>query len=114
MPLPHALREQVESRLTQYCERRIPEHARDQVRLRYRIRGNHVTLLEQRPAFLQPDQWVDIVVAQFRYRPEDGQWQLYCADRSSRWHEYYDLAPSDDLEDLLREVDQDPTGIFWG
>jgi hypothetical protein len=114
MPLSQALRDQVERRLTQYCDERIPDHARQQVRLSYRIRGNKVTLFEQRPAFMEPDKWVDIVVAQFRFRPEDAKWLLYCADRNSRWHEYYDLEPSGNFDDLLREVDKDPTGIFWG
>jgi len=114
MPLPEALRDQIERRLAQYCHDRIPNHARRQVRLSYRIRGNNVTLLEQRPAFMEPDTWVDIVVAQFRFHPDDSIWVLYWADRNSRWHEYYDVEPSAELDDLLREVDQDPTGIFWG
>jgi hypothetical protein len=84
MPLPQALRGQVERRLNQYCNERIPDHARQQVRLSYRIRGNSVTLVEQRPAFMEPDKWVDIAVAQLRFRPEDAKWLLYCADRNSR------------------------------
>jgi len=53
-------------------------------------------------------------VAQFRFRPEDSNWLLYWADRNSRWHAYGDLEPSIDLDELLGEVDRDPTGIFWG
>jgi len=41
-------------------------------------------------------------------------WRLYWADRNSRWHEYVEAGPTYELEDLLREVDEDPTGIFWG
>ena len=114
MALPKTVRDQVEHRLTQYCEDRIPDHARQQVRMSFRIRGDNVTLLEQRPAFMDPATWVDIPVAQFRFCPEDSQWMLYCPDRNSRWHEYYDVAPTEALDDLLREVDDDPTGIFWG
>jgi hypothetical protein len=31
-----------------------------------------------------------------------------------RWHLYIDAESSPKLDDLLKEVDRDPTGIFWG
>jgi Protein of unknown function (DUF3024) len=34
-------------------------------------------------------------------------------DRNLRFHVYDPLAPSNQVEDLLTEVDRDPTGIFW-
>ena len=58
--------------------------------------------------------WVGIPIAQFRFNPKNSKWTLYCADRNSRWHEYNDLDPDQEFETLLREVDADPTGIFWG
>jgi hypothetical protein len=114
MPLPDDIRDGVQQMLQLYCEARIPERVRHQLRLSFKIRGNYVTLIEQRPAMFDPPNWIDIVVAQFRFRTEDSKWMLYWADRNSRWHEYDDLLPSSNLEDLLREVDRDPTGIFWG
>ena len=114
MPLPNDIRQQVQQRLSEYCERRIPDRVRDRVRLGYKIRGNNVTLFEERPGFLDRRIRTQTVVAPFRFDPENSTWVLYCADRNSRWHEYYDIAPSKDLDDLLREVDEDPTGIFWG
>jgi hypothetical protein len=53
-------------------------------------------------------------VAQFRFDAKGNTWTLYCVDRSERWQIYFDLEPSPKLDDLLREVDEDPTGIFWG
>ncbi len=114
MPLPKEMRDKVEQRLAQYCQERVPEHLRDRVRATYKIRGGYVTLTEQRLVYLQPATWVDIPVAQFRFRPADETWMLYWPDRNTRWHEYYDVDRTEDLEDLLREVDEDPTGIFWG
>jgi hypothetical protein len=73
-----------------------------------------VTLIENRPALMKPGTWVEIVVAQFRYDPDSKLWRLYCADRNSRWHEYWDTDPTSDFQSLLREVDEDPTCIFWG
>lgn len=37
----------------------------------------------------------------------------YCADRNSRWHQY-DLIEPGTVAELLTEIEQDPTGIFWG
>ena len=114
MALPDLTRRLVEEKLGEYCKRRIPAHLLDRVRVGFKIRGNSVTLFEERPAFGFPGKWVDIVVAQLRFNPKRNEWTLYCADRNSRWHEYFDTVPTRDLDDLIREVDEDPTGIFWG
>jgi len=71
-------------------------------------------MIEARPPFLGPSEWSELRVAQFRYDSETGTWTLYCADRNSRWHPYWDMEPTTEFDDLLREVDEDPTGIFWG
>ena len=42
------------------------------------------------------------------------QWTLYWADRNSRWHRYDDLEPTTNLDDVLTEINEDPTCIFWG
>jgi hypothetical protein len=114
MSIPDAVKVVVESSLISFNEQRIPEHVRDKVRLSYRFRGNSVTMYEERIAFVGRGGWVEIVVAQFRFDPEQRTWTLYCADRNSRWHKYLDLEPNDDFELLLQEVHEDPTGIFWG
>ena len=41
-------------------------------------------------------------------------WSLSWRDRNLRFHAYDLLAPSRRVEDLLAEIDRDPTGIFWG
>ncbi len=77
----------------------------------YGIRGSSVTLYEEQPSWDGRGDWSKLGIAQFRY--EDGEWTLYCADRNSRWHPYFDADSSHDIQDLLDEVDDDPTGIFW-
>lgn len=114
MPLPAIEKKLVEQTLSQYCEKKIPPHVRDKVRLCYRFRGNSVTLFEMRPVFDNPDKWVDICVAQFRYDDRTKLWTLYCADRNSRWHLYDEIDPAKSLQTLLDEVEEDPTAIFWG
>ena len=114
MAIPDAVKIVVESSLVSFIEQRVPPHVRDKVRLSYRFRGNFVTLYEDRPYFRKPGEWVKIPIAQFRFDPEQRDWTLYYRDRNSRWHKYFDLGPNDDFEVLLEEVNEDPTGIFWG
>jgi hypothetical protein len=114
MSLPQFVRELVERKLSEYCENKIPEHARSQIRLKHKVRGNSVTLFEERPDFIDKNTWIEITVAQFRYHPSNKKWSLYYRDRNSRWHEYWDIDSDPDLDVLLQEVNEDPTGIFWG
>jgi len=114
MAIPDTVRLIIESTLISYIEQKIPPHIRNNVRLSYRFRGNTITLFEHRPAFRTPSEWTDIAIAKFRYDPRGNNWTLYCADRNSRWHKYYDLEPTEEFDLLLQEVDKDPTGIFWG
>ena len=51
---------------------------------------------------------------QLRYTAADRSWTLYWRDRHLRFHVYDPLAPSHRVEDLLTEIDRDPTCIFWG
>jgi len=39
---------------------------------------------------------------------------LYWRDRNLRFHRYGQLEPSPSIDDLLKEIDRDPTAIFWG
>jgi hypothetical protein len=39
---------------------------------------------------------------------------LYWRDRNLRFHRYEQLPPSPHIDDLLQEIDRDPTAIFWG
>ena len=114
MALPEHTREVVARRLARYCEERIPPHVRHQVRLGYRFRGHTVTLYEERAAFQQPDQWVEIVVAQFRMNKEMFEWSLYWANRNSKWLPHEEFTPTCDFEAALSEVDANPYGMFWG
>jgi hypothetical protein len=116
MALSKSERRDIEVLLGSYCEKRVPEHLRDQVGITFRIKGETVTLLERRPPLLTTGrtEWTEIVVAQFRREPGIGRWSLYCADRNSRWHPYQGIRPTKTLIPLLAEVDRDPTGIFWG
>ena len=104
----------IETKLTEYCERRIPIDIRDQVNLTFKIIRDKVTLIETRPYFRNPSIWTENPVAQFRFDNETKKWTLYCMDRNSRWHLYDLIKPSADFDDMLKALDDDRTGIFWG
>jgi hypothetical protein len=114
MPLSEFTRKLVETKLTEYCERRIPVDIRDQVRLTFKIMRDKATLIETRPYFRDPSTWTENPVAQFRLDNNTQKWTLYCMDRNSRWHLYDITNPSADFDDMLKALDRDPTGIFWG
>lgn len=99
-----------------YCEKRVPLHVREKVRLTFRIEGNVVTLFEQRVSFQDRSRWIDIDVARFHYYKTRHQWVLYWRDSKRRqaWHAYDHIKPNRSIEPLLAEVDKDPSGIFWG
>ncbi len=97
-----------------YCEARIPQEVRDRVRLGFRITGHAVELFESRPAFRAPHEWRDHGIAKFRYVASRKVCRLYCQFRDVTWHEYEPRPEAGSLDELLAEVDRDPTGIFWG
>lgn len=100
--------------LARYCEGRVPVRVRDKVRLVCRWRGASVTIFEERPYFKDPGRCTASPVAQFRYDAAAGLWTLYCRAGNGRWFLYAEAKPAKALPPLLREVDKDPTGIFWG
>ncbi len=114
MPLPESEKEWVTAVLDRYCDEKTPPHIRRQVCLKYRFDGNAVVLYEERPQFDRPSQRIELKVARFRYFVGRRDWVLYWRDRNSRWHRYELVPPSKHFQDLLREVDDDPTCIFWG
>ena len=59
-------------------------------------------------------EWTRFPIARLRYTKANGRWSLFWRDRHLRFHAYDRLSPSVHVDDLLREIDADPTAIFWG
>ena len=116
MPACPAIPETALAKVRRYCEQKVPARHRDELRVECAVRGKSITIYECRPPWhpkLGPE-WTRQPVAQLRYDPADHHWRLYCADRNSRWH-YYDMVePTTRLDDVIAEIAEDPTGIFWG
>lgn len=104
------------ARVRRWCEQRVPEHARDQVRVECDIGPRHLTIVECRPPWREGigPEWTRFPIARLRYTQATRTWTLYWRDRNLRFHLYDQIEPSPDIGDLLLEIDRDPTAIFWG
>lgn len=76
----------------------------------------HLTTIERRLPWSEDlgPEWTSSAVARLRYNTTDKSWALCWADQHQRFHAYDRLAPSRTIDDLLTEVERDPTSIFWG
>jgi hypothetical protein len=74
------------------------------------------TILECRPPWsaLMGSEWTRAPIARMTYSKQSGEWTLYYADRNDRFQRYSERGPSVHVADLLEEIDDDPTCIFWG
>lgn len=114
MSLPELTKVAVSKKLDQFCNVRIPPEIRDKVRLEFEFRGSNVTLLEIRPVWNDPTNFTRSPVAQLRFNKVNLKWSLYCCDRNGKWHLYDNKQATTNVDNLIKEIDQDPTGIFWG
>jgi len=86
MALPELVELAAVRQVEEFCDSRVPEHARDQVRLEFVVRGNSITLVERRAPWrpdYEPD-WSSLDIAQLRYDAQARVWSLYCRDRHER------------------------------
>jgi hypothetical protein len=112
--LPDIQRARVDGLLGQMCQPHPDPQVAAQVRRGYHVEGTAVVVYESRPSFLKPEIWQEHPVAKFQFNKSRGTWRLFCMFRDLKWRAYEPLRESLDLADLVREVQTDPTGIFWG
>ena len=102
--------------MQRWCRDRVPAYVRDEVRVEVDVAERHLTIVECRPPW-QADVgagWTRFPIARLRYVKTAGVWSLYWRDRNRRFHAYDLVSPTASIEELLAEVDRDPTAIFWG
>lgn len=104
------------ARVRRWCEQRVPEHARHQVRVECQVTARHLTIVERRAPWREDlgPEWTTFPIARLHYTAKDKTWTLYWRDRNLRFHRYDLAEPSTHIDDLIAEVDRDPTHIFWG
>lgn len=104
------------ARVQRWCASRVPEHARQQVRVECQVAPRHLTIVERRVPWREDSspEWTSFPIARLRYTAADTSWTLYWRDRNLLFHRYDLLEPSNHVDDLLNEIERDPTCIFWG
>ena len=115
--LPAHTRRLVQKLLAGYCRRICPPSFRQQVVLDYRIEGSAALLYEIRSFCGVPGARREVPIARLRHAI-DGWWQLEHADLAGRWRRVRARAGitprSRSFLALLRAIDEDPDGLFWG
>ncbi|MEU4196800.1 DUF3024 domain-containing protein [Kribbella sp. NPDC026611] len=76
----------------------------------------HLTIVERHAPWREDHapEWTSVPVARLRYTAAGKSWTLYWRDRHLRFHHHDQLAPSQTIDDLLAELDRDPTCMLWG
>ena len=114
MALTEFIKAQVVKKLDEYCDQ-IPEHVRCQLKYSYSIRGNDVTMFEER--LMDADKWSKMPVAKLKYDELKNSWSLWWVDSKDRWYDYYkeikrSVNPGT-LDAIVEEVNKDPKCIFF-
>ncbi|MFZ2266478.1 MAG: DUF3024 domain-containing protein [Azonexus sp.] len=115
MALPVLTLHLAQTKLAAYCAQKIPAEIRDRVRLEFEVAGDMLTLIESRPHFRTPEIWTRLPVARFRYNPGSETWSLDCPHLGNPelWRPY-PAKPQHDLGQLIKLLDEDDSGAFWG
>ena len=93
-----------------------PEEFRDRMRVEVEESPRGLTVVEcsLMPGMDGEMRWLRVPSARLAYASARREWTLYCFDSNSKARRYLDLEPSSEIKDLLDEIDDDPTCIFWG
>ena len=109
------VRESDVARIQEVCDARVSREVSAEVRVELERERQAVNIVERRPPWrddLGPD-WARLPVARLRYVASKGLWTLYYLRHTGRWERYPLLGPSRRLNDLLRELADDPICVFW-
>ena len=94
----------------------LPPRAQGLVRYEIDVTERAVTILECRPPWRDDveSEWTRFPICRFCYTKVRNEWSLYWRDRNLRFRQYDLVHPTPVIDDLIGEVERDPTGIFWG
>ncbi|MGH3982521.1 MAG: DUF3024 domain-containing protein [Pseudonocardiaceae bacterium] len=93
-----------------------PRGARHQVQVDCDLAPRHLTIVERRAPWREDhgSEWTRLPIARLRYTKASKTWTLYWRGCNLRFHAYHRIGPSTSINDLLAEIDRDPTGVPGG
>jgi hypothetical protein len=106
--------EAIDAALHDLCVNRVPEQHRDQIQIRYLVDGHAVVLFEDRPDWRNPDLRTSEPFARFRYYRSRGEWSLFWLPSDGNWERYDAASPARKIDPLVRHVERDTYGCFFG
>ncbi|MCB2204813.1 DUF3024 domain-containing protein [bacterium] len=104
-----------EAALSAFIEkRRPPAHLRSQLDLAYRIERQSVEILEIRADWRNPARKIERPVAKATFVRSQNVWRIFWQRADLKWHRYDPDSGVDRIEDVLRVIDIDEFGCFFG
>jgi hypothetical protein len=114
MPFTNGEIEQIHRIVGGLCERRVPDHVKHEIRLSYSIANHDVVICEERTVRNQSSEWIKLDIAKLRYVRKRNEWQLHWKRASGKWWQYAPHTRSKTLEAMIKEIDLDSDGCFFG
>lgn len=101
--------------IEEWCDQRVPDSAKDRIRIEHDVTNRHVDILECHPPFSPKfTEWSRHPVARLRYTTRTGLWSIYWRDRNLKFHHYPDFQPTSNVREVLAFLDTTDDPIFWG
>lgn len=114
MALPASSKREARQVLGTYCEWRLSGKDHTAYRLEFDFHGHEVMLREKRNDSGKRGDWSERPVALFSFSPTKQHWTLSYQDRKGSWRQYPEAAPMANIEGLVRAIEADDMGLFWG
>jgi len=106
-------RQRIKTLVGGFCKERIPDHQRCQIKVLYEVHKYDVEIIESRPFSIGSQLWAENPIAKFQYDPDTLGWQLYSMRATGKWEKYPEKEPTNNLRSLIKEIEKDPSRVFW-
>ena len=115
MALSKSEEKKIREAVGDYVESKRPgPDIRPELDIGFKITGQSFMIFEIRPDPRNSQRKMETPVAKATYVKSRRIWKLYWMRADLKWHRYEPLADTGVLEQVLKEIDRDPFGCFWG
>lgn len=101
----------------EYIEsKRPPLPIREKLDLDFRLENRELTIFEIRSRWDNPDEKFESDIAKARYIKSRGIWKIFWKRANGNWQTYEPEGEPEltDIIDVLKVIDEDKHGAFWG